>query len=59
LLSKRTKTIKNHLTQKWTDPPFEFTLNTESNQVFEVQVMDEDIGVLGIFEVDANDIVKE
>ena len=60
--SKRTKTIKNHLTPKWTDPPFDFWLNPDGNQIFEFKVMDEDVGLdeaLGIFEVNANELVKE
>ena len=60
--TKRTKTIKNHLTPKWEDPPFEFKLDPEIEQTFVFKVMDEDIGideVLGFFELNAHDIVSE
>ena len=60
--SKKTKVVKDHLTPKWDDPPFEFRLDPEGHQKFEFRVMDEDMGMdelLGSFEIEVNELIKE
>jgi len=62
--SKKTKVVKDHLTPKWDDPPFEFKLDPEGDQKFEFRVLDEDMGpgmddLLGSFEIEVNELIKE
>jgi hypothetical protein len=62
IANKKTKVVKNHLTPKWEDPPFEFMLNPEEDQKFEFRVMDEDMAMdelLGSFEIEIDELIKE